>query len=90
MIRRRELLAASLVGGVAAPTVLNAQAPGGAWPNRPLRMIIPWRPGQQTDVAVRIIAQLLSERLGQPVVPDNRPGGGGEPRRRALHRAGEA
>ncbi|MBR0673579.1 Bug family tripartite tricarboxylate transporter substrate binding protein [Neoroseomonas soli] len=78
MIRRREILAASLVGGVAAPTVLNAQTAGGAWPNRPLRMIIPWPPGQQTDVAARIIAQLLSERLGQTVVPDNRPGAGGQ------------
>lgn len=74
MIRRRTLAALPLAGLV-APRFAAAQAP---WPNRPLRMVIPWPPGQQTDVAGRLVAQMLSERLGQPVVPDNRPGAGGQ------------
>jgi tripartite-type tricarboxylate transporter receptor subunit TctC len=48
-----------------------------AYPDRPVRMIIPWPPGQATDLAGRVIAQSLSERLGQPVVPENRAGAGG-------------
>ncbi|NMJ40366.1 tripartite tricarboxylate transporter substrate binding protein [Roseomonas sp. JC162] len=75
MIRRRALVAAPALA-LAAPRIAAAQQ--GPWPNRPLRMVIPWPPGQQTDVAGRLIAQLLSERLGQPVVPDNRPGAGGQ------------
>ncbi len=51
-----------------------AQAP---WPSRPLRMIIPWPPGQSTDIIGRIMAQALGERLGHNVVPENRPGAGG-------------
>ncbi len=78
MIRRRPLLALP-IAALAAPRLAAAQgAAAGAWPNRPLRMVIPWPPGQQTDVAGRLVAQMLSERLGQPVVPDNRPGAGGQ------------
>ena len=47
------------------------------YPARPLRMIIPWPPGQATDLVGRVMAQKLSEVLGQPVVTDNRPGAGG-------------
>ncbi len=48
-----------------------------AYPNRPIRLVIPWPPGQATDLAGRLIAQELQKALGQPVVPDNRPGAGG-------------
>ncbi len=47
------------------------------YPNRPLRMVIPWPPGQATDLVARVVAQKLSEVLGQPVVAENRPGAGG-------------
>jgi tripartite-type tricarboxylate transporter receptor subunit TctC len=47
------------------------------WPLRPLRMVIPWPPGQSTDLIGRLMAQALGERLGQTVVPENRPGAGG-------------
>ena len=53
----------------------NAAPP---WPARPLRMVIPWPPGQSTDVQGRLVAQWLTERLGQAVVPENRPGAGGQ------------
>lgn len=59
---------------LAACACANAQT---AYPARPLRMIVPWPPGQATDVAGRLVAQKLAEVLGRPVVVDNRPGAGG-------------
>jgi tripartite-type tricarboxylate transporter receptor subunit TctC len=47
------------------------------YPNRPIRIIIPWPPGQATDLAGRVVALQLSTILGQQVIPDNRPGAGG-------------
>jgi tripartite-type tricarboxylate transporter receptor subunit TctC len=77
MIRRRAFAAAPLAA-LGLPSLAAAQQQAGGWPNRPLRLVIPWPPGQQTDVAGRLVAQMLTERLGQPVVPDNRPGAGGQ------------
>lgn len=47
------------------------------YPNRPLRMIVPWPPGQATDLVGRVMAQKMSEILGQQIVIDNRAGAGG-------------
>jgi tripartite-type tricarboxylate transporter receptor subunit TctC len=47
------------------------------YPNRPIRFIVPWPPGGGVDTAARIFAQPLSERLGQPVVIENKPGAAG-------------
>ena len=69
-MKRRTLLGAAAL----APIAVKAQ---GSWPSRALRMIIPWPPGQATDLAGRLIAQKLSEILGQNVVPENRAGAGG-------------
>lgn len=49
----------------------------GTYPNRPIRMIVPWPPGQATDLAGRVVAARLSELLGQQVIADNRAGAGG-------------
>ena len=57
--------------------ILSSAAFAQAYPNRPLRAVIPWPPGQATDLVGRVIAQKLSEILGQPVVPENRAGAGG-------------
>lgn len=72
MTTRRTLLAAG-AGLLAAPAV-HAQ---GAWPNRPVRVIVPWPPGGSTDVLVRLYAEQLSPILGQPFVVENRAGAGG-------------
>ena len=47
------------------------------YPNRPLRMIVPWPPGQAADLVGRVMAQKIGEALGQQIVIDNRAGAGG-------------
>jgi tripartite-type tricarboxylate transporter receptor subunit TctC len=73
MLVRRTLLASAGLS-LAAPAALRAQA---AFPNRPIRMIVPWPPGQATDLMGRVVAQKVSELLGQPIVPENKAGAGG-------------
>src|SRR5690349_23631227 len=48
-----------------------------SYPNRAVKVIVPWPPGQATDIAARMVAAKLQEQLGQPFVIDNRPGAGG-------------
>ena len=71
-MKRRTLLA--LGAASALPTTLRAQA---AWPNRPLRLILTAPPGSSIDVLGRIVADGLRERLGQPVIAENRAQAGG-------------
>jgi tripartite-type tricarboxylate transporter receptor subunit TctC len=56
------------------PTSIHAQAP---YPNRPVRMIVPFPPGGPSDVITRLIAQKFSERLGQQFYVENHAGGSG-------------
>lgn len=55
----------------------TGQAWAQAYPTKAIRMILPFPPGGPTDITGRVIAQKLSEQLGQSVVPDNRPGAAG-------------
>lgn len=74
MSRRR--FGASLL---AVASVVFAASAGRAadYPSHPIRLIVPFLPGAGTDLSARIVAKKLTERLGQPVVVENRPGGGG-------------
>jgi tripartite-type tricarboxylate transporter receptor subunit TctC len=68
MMRRRALLATPLL---ALPGAARAQS----WPTRPVRIVVPYPPGGSTDVLARTLGAALQERLGQPFVVENRPGG---------------
>ena len=75
-MNRRNVLTASaaLAATLVTPSVW-AQANG--YPNRPIKMIVPFSAGLSPDVVARLIGDKLSQALGQPVVIDNRPGAGG-------------
>ncbi|MBX6743074.1 MAG: tripartite tricarboxylate transporter substrate binding protein [Acetobacteraceae bacterium] len=73
MVRRRSFIGAG-VAAFAVPSILHAQ---GTWPDRPVRVVVPWPPGGSTDVLVRIYAERLQAMLGQSFVVENRPGAGG-------------
>jgi tripartite-type tricarboxylate transporter receptor subunit TctC len=66
-----------IIAAFCAALLLAGSALAQSYPNRPVRVIIPWPPGQATDLAARIVADKLSQQLGQPFVADNRPGAGG-------------
>src|SRR5689334_3319381 len=49
-----------------------------AYPNRTVKVVVPWPPGQATDLAARIVADKLAQQLGQPFIIENKPGAGGQ------------
>ena len=72
MIRYVRILALSLIAAIAC----TGHAFAVDYPVRPVKWIVPYPPGGTTDVLARIIAQWLSEKMGQPFVIDNKPGAG--------------
>jgi tripartite-type tricarboxylate transporter receptor subunit TctC len=68
-------LAAALLAVLWGVPAVHAQ--DGAYPQRAVKIIVPFPPGQATDIIGRVVAQKFSEKWGQPVVVDNRPGAGG-------------
>ena len=70
---------AAAVTFACASSAIGAQSadPAAAFPSRPIRIVIGFTPGGQPDITARAVAQKLTERFGQQVVVDNRPGAGG-------------
>jgi tripartite-type tricarboxylate transporter receptor subunit TctC len=72
--------------------VITALSPGlasaqGTWPDRPIRLIVPFTPGSSSDIVARIVAQKVGERLKQQIIVDNRSGASGNMGTEAVARA---
>ena len=76
--RRPFLVRAGLAGaGLAAPVPTGRALAQAGYPDRPIRVIVPFGAGTSTDILTRLISPRMSQSLGQPVVVENRPGAGG-------------
>ena len=82
---RRQFL--HLAAGAVALPAVSRMARAQAYPSRPVRLIVPIAPGGASDITARLIGQWLSERLGQPFIIENRPGGGNNIGTEAVVRA---
>ena len=71
-----QLLRRSIIGALMATAAWAVQAQG-AWPAKPLRIVVGFAPGGTTDVMARLLAQNLTEALGQTVLVENKPGASG-------------
>ncbi|WP_081471098.1 tripartite tricarboxylate transporter substrate-binding protein [Alicycliphilus denitrificans] len=69
---KRFLCGAAAMLILALPLAARAE-----WPERPIKIIVPFPPGNSSDVAMRLLGEKLSTRLGQPVIIDNKVGAGG-------------
>ncbi len=74
MLQRLASLLTACAIGLASTLPASAQAP---YPNRPIRIVVPFGPGGFADITVRLLGQKLTERSGAQVVIENRPGAGG-------------
>jgi tripartite-type tricarboxylate transporter receptor subunit TctC len=76
-IRRRQLTTTALMAALATAHPLSAFAQAGAYPDKPVKFLVPYPPGGGTDVIARIVQERFSALLGQQVLIDNKGGAGG-------------
>ncbi|SDB67945.1 Bug family tripartite tricarboxylate transporter substrate binding protein [Belnapia rosea] len=76
IVTRRAMLAGG-AGLVATPALIPHARAQDTWPSRTIRLVVPFTPAGTTDIAARILAERLTQRLGQNVIVENRPGAGG-------------
>jgi tripartite-type tricarboxylate transporter receptor subunit TctC len=76
MIRRRALLAAGVAVGLAFSLSVTTRADAQTYPDKPIKMIVPFPPGGPIDTMARLTGQSMTESFGQQVVVENRPGAG--------------
>jgi tripartite-type tricarboxylate transporter receptor subunit TctC len=72
--RRRGLLIATAIAAMARPALAQAQP---SWPDRPIRLIVPYGAGTSTDIMTRLVSPHMAATLGQPIVVENRVGASG-------------
>ncbi len=75
MMLRRHLLGAA-ASALVAPRLIRPAAAQGAWPNQPVRLVVPFAAGGPTDIPARVFAERISESLPQRVIVENRTGAG--------------
>ena len=74
VISRRTLLVAGASAAFAGRALAQPAATDARWPERPIRLVVPFGAGSSSDTIARIVTQKLGERLGQPFVIENKPG----------------
>jgi tripartite-type tricarboxylate transporter receptor subunit TctC len=76
-LRMKRNILGSLLCAASAFAFMPASVQAQAYPNKPVRLVVPFPAGGATDILARTISQKASEKLGQPIIIDNRPGAGG-------------
>jgi len=76
-MRRRDVLGAGLAGAATAMAARGTPASAQNFPSKPIRWVIPFPAAGNYDVTSRLVGEAMGRRLGQTVIPDNRPGAGG-------------